>query len=240
MSKTAILLAGGRGTRISTMSHGLPKPMIDVGGRPFIKYILDFLVENDFKKIIITVSFKHWILQNKFGSSYKECDLIWSIEEEALGTGGAIKKVFDDFDLSSAFIFNADTFFNIDFKYFQFFCSLKNPDIVLSLRQVRDVSRYGKVVVDKNGIVTLFKEKGDSGPGLINGGVYFVDKSFLRFAPKGVFSFEEFILQSFLKESRIHALECKGYFIDIGIPNDLIKAREELPKIIKGVNKWLC
>ena len=116
---------------------------------------------------------------------------------------------------------------------FELFCNLKNPCIGLALRRVKDVSRYGKVVVNKNGLITLFREKDDTGSGLINGGIYFVDRLIFQFAPEGVYSFEEYIIKTSLKLKGVYGLECKGYFIDIGIPNDLIRARKELPKVIK-------
>jgi len=227
----AILLAGGLGTRISTMSNGLPKPMIDVGGRPFIKYVADFLIKNGFTRIIIAASYKYYLIQEELGFSYKGCKIEWSIEESPLGTGGAISKVFVNFNLPSAFIFNADTLFYIDFVNFSKFCYSKNNNIVIALRLIENVSRYGKVIQNKDGLITSFSEKNNIGPGYINGGIYFVNRSMLDLTYDKKYSFEEYISRIVISQKKVYSINCSGYFIDIGIPTDLIKARKELPQI---------
>jgi len=110
----AVLLAGGRGTRLESVSGGLPKPLMQVGGRPFIEHVLDNLVKAGCDHIVIAASYKWELLRDHLGSSYKGCALGWSIETQPLGTGGAIRQAFKLFDLAAAFVQNADTLFRVN------------------------------------------------------------------------------------------------------------------------------
>ena len=91
MIKEAILLAGGFGTRLQKAVPDLPKPMAPVNGRPFIEYLLDYLIQQDIKRFIFSVGYKHEVFAKHFANVYKACDVVFSIEDLPLGTGGGIK-----------------------------------------------------------------------------------------------------------------------------------------------------
>jgi D-glycero-alpha-D-manno-heptose 1-phosphate guanylyltransferase len=225
----AVLLAGGRGSRLESVSDGLPKPLMEVGGRPFIEHVLENLVDSGCDHVVIAASYKWEQLYEHLGTSYRGCALDWSIESKPLGTGGAIHQAFKLFDLAAAFVLNADTLFRVSLDDLEAVHLASGALITIALREVPDVSRFGEVVVDDCGRIVLFSEKGRSGSGLINGGVYFIDgRLWLDGHFLDVFSFERDYLQQRIKTAALYGYKSDGYFIDIGVPADLDRARHDL------------
>src|SRR6266404_987948 len=223
--KHAVLLARGRGTRLESVSGGLPKPLMQVGGRPFIEHVLDNLVRAGCDQIVIAASYKWELLRDHLGSSYKGCALGWSIETKPLGTGGAIRQAFKLFDLAAAFVQNADTLFRVDLEALEKRHLASKATVTLGLREVPDVFRFGEVVIDGGGRIVLFSEKGRHGRGLINGGVYLIDGRAWRDSQLlEAFSFERDYLQQRVDTEALYGYQADGYFIDIGVPDDLERA----------------
>jgi len=158
----------------------------------------------------------------------KAISIDYSIEETPLGTGGAVKAALNKLKGDEFFLLNGDTFFDIDYnKFFNEY--INNPSILyLALSQQDDTSRYGTVIIDDNRNVLEFCEKGkNSGYGLINGGIYIVNKNiFSQTETPTCFSFENEILEKHYKNLNIKGLKFNSYFIDIGIPKDYFKAQE--------------
>jgi D-glycero-alpha-D-manno-heptose 1-phosphate guanylyltransferase len=225
----AVLLAGGRGTRLESVSGGLPKPLMEVGGRPFIEHVLENLVNSGCIHVVIAASYKWELLRDHLGTSYRGCALDWSIENRPLGTGGAIHQAFELFDLADALVLNADTLFRVNLADLQTRHLACGAAVTVALREVPDVARFGEVTIDIDGRIVLFSEKGRHGPGLINGGVYYIDG---RVWSEGnyseAFSFESDYLQKRSGSAALYGYVSAGYFIDIGIPDDLERARHDL------------
>lgn len=218
----AIILVGGFGTRLQSVVKDVPKPMADINGRPFLCYILEYLLKNGIEKVILSVGYKKEIIQEYFGNRYKTMEIFYSKEDEPLGTGGAIKKAFNFCKNENVLVLNGDTFFEISLKSLINQHQITDADITLSLKQMYNFDRYGKVIVEKNSIVS-FEEKEYSLSGLINAGVYIIRRNlFLDFETK--FSLEQDFLEKSFFKLNIGAYIDKGYFIDIGIPNDYQKA----------------
>jgi D-glycero-alpha-D-manno-heptose 1-phosphate guanylyltransferase len=225
----AVLLAGGRGTRLESVSGGLPKPLMLVGGRPFIEHVLDYLISAGCGQFVIAASYKWELLRDHLGSSYNGCALGWSIETIPLGTGGAIRQAFKIFDLTTAFVLNADTLFRVDLAAMERRQLASRAAVTVGLREVPDVARFGEVVVDEGGRIVLFSEKGRHGRGLINGGVYLIDgRVWLGSQLPEAFSFERDFLQRCIETEALYGFQADGYFIDIGVPEDLERARRDL------------
>ena len=227
--KTAIILAGGLGTRLASVSNGTPKVLMPVDGKPFIEYVFDNLIASGVERAVVTASYRWELLHQTYGTRYKTLDLLWSVEVEPLGTGGAIKQAFDLHNVHEAVVVNADTIFKIDLQELEQFHRTHMSQITIAMRTVENVERYGEVTVDARGQLITFNEKSRVGQGLINGGIYLIDSSFWKhhsFEP--VFSFERDCLQKYAGQERIFGLAQGGYFIDIGIPEDLERAQIEL------------
>lgn len=225
----AVVLAGGLGTRIRAASDGLPKPMIPVAGRPFVEYVLDMLVHAEVPSIHLAVSYRREAIRAHFGKAYRGIPLLYSVESDPLGTGGAILQCFREHRLRTALVLNGDTLFRVDLDGMVAAHRATDSRITLALRQVADTSRYGAVTCGPDHRIVAFQEKGSAGPGLINGGIYVVDYAAMEGAALPAnFSFERDFLQKNVATLRPLGLISDGYFIDIGIPEDLARARSEI------------
>lgn len=220
----AIVLAGGLGTRLRSVVVDLPKPMAPIGDKPFLEYILKYLQKNGITRVILSVGYKWESIKEYFGNNYDGLKLIYSVEDEPLGTGGAIKKAMNQVKNSQVYIINGDTFFDVDLKNL---ILEDNSKLILSLKRMKDFDRYGCVESDDN-LVTAFIEKGYRDIGNINGGIYLASRDiFNKYDLDEKFSFEEF-MQNSIQELKITSKSFDNYFIDIGIPEDYARAQCEM------------
>jgi len=226
--REAIILAGGLGTRLKGVTGDRPKVMASVDGRPFLEYLLDYLIVNKITRTILATGYGGDALTEYFGSSYKGMPLVWSHENEPLGTGGAILQAIDLAGTDSVFVFNGDTLFNVPLD--EMIMVLGNCNSVgLALKPMTNFDRYGVVELE-SGKIKHFAEKKKYIQGLINGGVYLLSREWLTGrAPGHKFSFEKDILEKYVSEGEMSAFICDEYFIDIGIPDDFKRAQIEIP-----------
>jgi len=203
--------------------------MASVNGHPFLEYLLNYLLGQGIRKIILSVGYKRDEIQSYFKDHYKGMMITYAIEEEPLGTGGGIKNAFKQVEDNLAFTLNGDSLFRIDFKAMLRTHSASGADLTLALRYLEDTGRYGTVQVNNEKRITGFMEKdSDSGPGYINGGVYLINKDFIEkedFPQK--FSMEKDCFEKYYQKARIFGYISKGYFLDIGIPEDYQKAQDD-------------
>jgi D-glycero-alpha-D-manno-heptose 1-phosphate guanylyltransferase len=228
-TQEAIILAGGKGTRLTEVVDNLPKVMAPVNGRPFLEYVLDHLHNYVIEHVVLSVGFMKEAIMDHFGSEYRDIRISYAIEEEPLGTGGGIKKAFGLIRDNRAFVINGDTLFRLDLiRHFDFH-TIRKTNFSVTLREVEDVSRYGAVEIDADKKIIAFREKGEKrGKGYINGGVYLINKRFFEkntFPDK--FSIEKDCLEAMVDTGQFYGLVCRQYFIDIGIPADYEKAQHD-------------
>ncbi|MCT7433171.1 nucleotidyltransferase family protein [Aliarcobacter cryaerophilus] len=221
----AIVLAGGLGTRLRSVVSDLPKPMAPIGDKPFLEYILKYLQKNGIKRAVLSVGYKWETIKEYFGDKFENIELIYSVEDEPLGTGGAIKKAMSHVNGKQVYIINGDTFFDVKLQNLELD---NNSKIQLSLKSMKNFNRYGCVETSEKGLVTTFTEKGYRESGNINGGIYLMSKNiFDEFDLEEKFSFEEFMQNNF-EQLNISTKVFDNYFIDIGIPEDYQKAQIDL------------
>jgi len=225
----AIVLAGGKGTRLQSVVSDVPKPMAPIDNKPFLEYILSYLKKNGVNRVILSVGYKGDIIKSYFNGSFEGMELVYSNEEEPLGTGGAIKKALSQAKTNKLYIINGDTFFNVNLEEL----ILKgNSKISLALKTMHNFDRYGCVESDAKGTITSFMEKEFRETGNINGGIYLVKKDlFDKYTVNEKFSFEEFMQQEY-QSLEITSKVFDEYFIDIGIPEDYAKAQKEIKHYI--------
>ena len=228
--KEAIILAGGFGTRLQGVVKDLPKPMAPVNGRPFLTYILDYLIEYHYTRVVLSVGYLHEKIEEFFGTQYKSLEIDYAVETEPLGTGGGILFAFSKCKTDNVLVINGDTMFKVDLDEFERFHHERHSLLSIVLREVEDVSRYGSVVVGGNDMITLFSEKqATAGRGFINGGIYLIDrKLFDKYPQPQKFSFEKDLMTKFYTQEMFFGMPSDGYFIDIGIPEDYERAQREL------------
>lgn len=227
----AIILAGGFGTRLRSVVSDVPKPMAQIVDKPFLSYLLKYLQNFDVKNVILCTGYKHEVIEEYYSTNFELLDIEYSMEDEPLGTGGAIKKALSMIKSDNAIILNGDTLFNINLSECINLHVKENADITIALKYLSDFDRYGSVKVYENHIIG-FEEKKYKEYGYINGGIYIVNKHlFDPYSLPMTFSFEKEILESKVNELRMVGYKSSSYFIDIGIPEDYEKAQTEVKEL---------
>lgn len=229
----AIVLAGGLGTRLRSVISDAPKPMAPVCGRPFLHYIFLYLQKQGITDAVLSVGYKSEMIQDFFGEKYAGINIRYAGEPEPLGTGGGIRQAMSLID-SDAFVLNGDTFFDVDLRQLHEFYTRRSSDIALALKRMYHFDRYGTVEIGNQDRLLQFHEKQYKAEGLINGGVYVISKNLFSKAEEieeailpQKFSFEKDILEKHLLPLHYYGKEFKGYFIDIGIPEDYDRVQED-------------
>lgn len=226
-----LILCGGEGKRLRSMISEIPKPMAPIKEKPFLDYLVRSIEKQGFKNFCFLVGYKSEFIINYFEKNFSHLNLRFSFEEQPLGTGGAIFKAVARSTKDHFLVLNGDTFFDIDLVKFS--KNWKRETFKIALRLVSDSSRYGRVEINQAGRITSFIEKetrlGSSNEGLINGGIYLFDKNL--FSPRCVMeevfiSLENEIFPELLKSEKIYSDSFTDDFIDIGIPEDYIRAKE--------------
>jgi len=224
----AIVLAGGLGTRLASRLEGIPKAMAPVAGRPFLEILLKQLERAGCGRVLLSVGHLREVIQDHFGSSFEGLALEYVVEEEPLGTGGAIRKALERASEKAVLVLNGDTFLDADYAAMLRFHQAEGSALTIAVTQQADASRYGRVRVEGNRIVG-FEEKGRPGPGYINAGAYVLQTAIAWPAALGErFSFERDFLMPETSRLRPAAFEVEGFFLDIGVPEDLDRAQTEL------------
>ncbi len=229
--REAIVLAGGLGTRLRSVVPDLPKVMAPIAGRPFLCYLLDYLAQQGLRRVILSVGYRCQDIIDTFGDRYGDVTIDYAIEEEPLGTGGAIAAALAMAEGPAVFAINGDTFLHLDYQAMARACG-REPDgaMVMALHQVSDTTRYGRVKVNKNRVDGF--SSGVQGAGLINAGVYLIPRGLSKqFPVKPRFSFEKEFLEAKVSEIRPLAFVCDGVFIDIGVPEAYREAQRLLPSL---------
>lgn len=224
-----VILAGGLGTRLKGEVDNLPKVMAPVNGKPFLEYLLDYIAKAGFQRVILSTGYLNHVIQDYFRDKYKSIDIVYSIEEKPLGTGGAIKRAFEHVHTPFFMVMNGDTFFRINLqKFFERHIEFL-ADMSIALRHVENASRYGQVECRDDSTISRFKEKSEEiKPGLVNGGIYIIKSKFFKkqVLPEK-FSLEDDFLQHKVEQEEFIGQVFTDYFLDIGIPQDYKRAQSE-------------
>lgn len=224
-----IILAGGLGTRLRYAVPDLPKCMAPVAGQPFLHYVINYLQEQGVERFIFSLGYMHEVIEEFINTQYPKLNVQYSIEEEPLGTGGAIQLACKKTIGKDVLVINGDTLFKVGVKELSSFHLQNKAGCTLALKPMKSFDRYGVVEVNAGGYILSFKEKQFYPEGLINGGVYALNvPSFLELSLRSKFSFEKDYLEKYYSEQTMMGLVQDEYFIDIGIPEDFERAEREL------------
>lgn len=223
-----IILAGGKGTRLQSVVSDVPKPMAPVNGKPFLEYILRWVAQYKVSKFILSIGYKGEVIKSYFKDSFENIPIVYAEEPEPLGTGGGIQYASRFSTSEDVLIINGDTWFPISLSSLWDFHKKEGKLISIALKEMEKFDRYGSVELSDN-LVTKFNEKKFVEKGLINGGIYVLNKKvFADDTPPSAFSFESEILEKKIEKGVINGLVFNDSFIDIGIPEDYRKASHVL------------
>lgn len=227
----AIVLAGGLGTRLRGIVPDLPKPMAPVAGRPFLEVVLSTLARKGFSRIILSLGYQANTITSYFGLRYLGMELAYEVEDSPLGTGGAIRQALIRCRSDHVFVFNGDTYLDLEVPQVEAVWQRDHIPLIVA-RSLPDTGRYGRLIT-RGKEVLGFAEKGGSGPGLINAGCYVLPVTLLeRFKLGQAFSFEVDFLEKSVGVLPIDFFLTAGDFIDIGVPEDYLRAQTELAGIV--------
>lgn len=227
----ALILVGGRGTRLGALAADTPKPLMAIkDGRLFLDYLILNVARHGVKDIVLLAGHLGELVEARYqGTEVCGAKVRVICEPAPAGTAGALVHAMSVLD-STFFLMNGDGF--LDFNLLRLAqAPLPAGGARLALRRIADTSRYGSVILDGRRI-TAFREKvAEGGPGLINGGVYWMTKSALDHIVSLPASLEQDIFPLLAGDDRLEGLVVEGYFIDIGLPHSLEQARADLPAV---------
>lgn len=233
MLKEAIILAGGQGTRLKSVISDIPKPMAPIKNEPFLSYLLRQCAQNGIIHVILSVGYKHEIIQAHYANQYQGMKITYAIESEQLGTGGGIQYALSFCETNDVVILNGDSYFDINFSVFTALHRSKKSKFTMALKPMNNFDRYGSVA-QEDGRVKAFNEKEFCKSGLINTGIYCISKEdFLAIGFNRKFSFEQAFLSQYVNQWDFLAHVEDAFFIDIGIPADYETAQNSLPELFK-------
>ena len=183
---TAIILAGGMGTRLRSAVSDVPKPMAPIRGRPFLEHQMDFWMQQGVSNFILSVGYMREIITGHFGSLYKGTKITYAVEETPLGTGGglllAVQKLSSD---EPVLVLNGDTFFDANLGELEKFHNQHNSEWTFALARANEAGRYTGLEIDEKGRIISLKSGTDKIGRLINSGVYLIKPAIIKdFAPE--------------------------------------------------------
>ncbi len=222
----AIILAGGKGTRLQSVISDIPKPMAPIAGKPFLEYLILQLKSYSVNDIILSVGYKKENVISFFSDGSKwGVNISYVSEKTPLGTGGSIQEIFKFIDDQNVLVMNGDSYINIDLaRYINWHFSKKCIASIV-ITKINNTSRYGTVEIDIEYRIKNFTEKGEGkGPGWINAGVYLFHRSIFENASTPKYcSLETDILPTLIGRE-IYGYQCQDAFIDIGTPESYNQA----------------
>lgn len=224
----AIVLAGGMGTRLRSVVSDLPKPMAPVGGKPFLESVLRWLAKCGTHRAVLSVGYKWETIRDHFGETFEGMEILYAVEETPLGTGGAVALAMEQTNSQQILVVNGDTIFPIDAARLIACQRSRGKGATLALKSMTDFDRYGSVDL-RDGCIEAFLEKSFQKQGLINGGIYAMDRDFLsgrNLPPR--FSLEQDVLEKESGHGRLYGEVFDEPFLDIGIPEDYARAENFL------------
>lgn len=232
--RQAVVLVGGRGTRLGDLARNAPKPLLPIAGdKPFLDFLLENIARHGVKEILLLAGHLADMVEDRYqGASIRGATVHVTREPSPAGTAGALtyaKDRLDDVFLMS----NGDSI--LDMNYLALAEKVTSAvDGALALRKVPDVRRYAHVDL-QDGRIVGFHEKDETaaGAGLISGGVYVLRKSILDRIKALPCSIEVDIFTHLASEGRLAGLPVEGYFLDIGLPETLGEARREMPDALR-------
>jgi D-glycero-alpha-D-manno-heptose 1-phosphate guanylyltransferase len=219
----AIILAGGKGERLKTITKDqIPKSLANVGKSPIIFKVLDNALNFRVTKFVICVCHLKDQIINLLGFEYKGVPINYSIEDKPLGTGGAVKRALNFVKGNAFFVFNADSY--ISLKNQSLYSYEKFHNIIYAVK-LEDSSRFGSIEIDEYGMIKSFLEKDtNKSSGLINAGIYKLNREIFSNIAQNIFSLEKLVFPMLVSEEKLYCIEINSTFIDIGTPEDYRKS----------------
>lgn len=227
--KRAIILAGGKGTRLKPYTISMPKPLVPLGGKPILERIIIELRTNGFDHITITVNHMAEMIMSYFEDGSKwDIKIDYSLEREPLSTMGPLKLIHDLPD--NFLVMNGDVLTDLNFKdFFENHISNNRNFSISSSKRIEKVD-FGVLHISDSHELLDFEEKPDF-DFQVSMGIYALNKSVLDYIPHSTFFGFDHLMERLLRENiSVHVIEHRGFWLDIGRPSDYEYANELFEK----------
>lgn len=231
MTRVAVILVGGQGTRLRPLTERTRKDMLSLVDRPLLAYTFEHLRRHGVRRGIVSCGYLPTQIQERFGAAYGDLALEYRVEDEPLGTGGGIG--FAARGLDETFLaLNGDSLREADLDELLRFHRATGAQATILLTPVADPSRYGLVRLDGDGRVREFLEKPrpeDIDTNLINAGLYVLEPSVLDLIPEGrSVSIERDVFPRLCEQGAVYGLALPGYWLDVGTPDTYLQAHRDV------------
>lgn len=228
---TAVILAGGLGTRLRAAVAEVPKPMAPINGRPFLECQMDYWLKQGIRHFILSVGYKHELISSYFGSEYRGATIDYVVEDVPMGTGGGLLLSLKYLSNTTPFLLlNGDSFFDVSISELLKHHLANRAAVTFSLFRASEKGRYMGMQLSDDGRILSLEDKINRSDVLANGGVYIVDPIAFDGYPaltKQAISLETDIFPELLKsEAGMWGHQSNGLFIDIGVPEDYLRAQD--------------
>jgi len=233
----ALVLAGGFGTRLRPLSCTRPKMLFPICDKPLIDWTLGALSRCGVDTVVMAVNYMADALIHHLGDKRYGMDMVYQREQRPLGTGGPIKSARKVLDGESFLVLNGDILSDIDFESLLRAHKATGATATVALTPVADPSRYGAVELTSEGVIRRFVEKPERGKepsNLINAGAYALDPRVFDYIPEGRVSVEREVFPVLAGESRLFGFESRGLWMDMGVPDDYLRANQLMLRRFEG------
>jgi NDP-sugar pyrophosphorylase family protein len=234
----AAILAGGLGTRLHTVTKGLPKPLAEVAGHPFIEFVLRQVGRAGIREVVVCAGHRADLVAETIGDGRRlGLSVSYSVERELLGTAGALKHAASGLGDAPFLVMNGDSFFDIPLEELFAFHASHEGMATIALARMTSTDRFGNVQIDARHRVTNFAEKPASGgSGLINAGIYVFGPAVLDLIPdRQPVSLEQDVFPQLI-HSGLYGRPFDGFFVDIGVPSDYARLCADPERLIGAAN----
>lgn len=225
--RQAVILAGGRGTRLGALTHRTPKPLVAVAGRPFLDWQIEEIVRFGIERITLLAGYKAEQIVERY-SGHSGIEVL--VEGQVMGTAGALALFAEHLD-TRFLCLNGDTLFPIDLR--DLAAKAEGATATLALRHKVQGGRYGTVDLSAEGNILGFHPPSPDSDAPINAGLYVLDREIVRFIEAGrAVSLESEVFPRLVSEKRLRGVIYDAPFIDIGIPADFERAQTQIPAMV--------
>jgi len=225
----AVILCGGKGTRLQSVVSDRPKPMAALNGRPFLELLIEYAAGFGYKRFILAAGYMADVIEKHFKDALPGLEIIVSRETGPLDTAGAVKNAEALIRTPQFMVMNGDSICRLDLGAFRDFHFSRRGRASVALARVADAGSFGSVTKGAGDRILSFREKAAAGTGHVNAGFYILDRAVLDSVPPGKkYSMERDLLPALISGGEVYGYETGCRLFDIGTPESYREAGEQL------------
>ncbi len=229
MIMDAVILCGGKGTRLQSVVSDRPKPMAPLHDKPFLELLVDYAAGFGVRRFILCAGYMAETIEEHFSGGRPGLEILVSREPQPLDTAGAVKNAEGLIKTPQLLVMNGDSICRLDLRAFMESHFTRRARASVAVAKVADSGSFGSVALDAASRITSFREKSAAGAGYVNAGIYVLERADLAAVPPGVkYSMERDLLPSLISKGGVYGYETGCRLFDIGTPEGYRAAGEQL------------